>query len=138
MPDFKPGQIVELSDGRKATVRFAGTTNFQVGEWIGVELDEKTGKNDGSVQGERYFDCAQGYGMFVKPIMATIISQPPPPKAAAAARKPVRPGSYNPTSGRTSAGPDSSLNKRRSLNAPSPTPGPKPARPTSLTRVRFF
>ena len=134
MPDFKPGQTVQLNDGRKAIVRFAGQTNFQVGEWVGVELDEKTGKNDGSVQGERYFDCPMGYGMFVKPMMATIISQPPAAKAPV--RKPARPSSFNPAAGRTSTGGDASLAKRRSLNAPSPSPVPKPSRPSSIVRVR--
>lgn len=135
MPDFKTGQIVQLSDGRKATVRFAGQTSFQVGEWIGVELDDKTGKNDGSVQGVRYFDCPMGYGMFVKPMMATIISQPPSTKPAA--RKPARPSStFNPASLKTAPSGDVALAKRRSLNAPSPSPVPK-SRPTSLVRVRM-
>ncbi|KAM0427019.1 hypothetical protein ACHAPT_007917 [Fusarium lateritium] len=106
MPDFKPGQIVQLSDGRKGTVRFAGPTHFQVGEWVGIELEEKTGKNDGSVQGERYFDCPMGYGMFVKPMMATIIAQAPAPRPA---RKPSRPSSFNPAAGRTSTAGDAGL-----------------------------
>ncbi|KAJ4308918.1 hypothetical protein N0V84_011808 [Fusarium piperis] len=131
MPDFKPGQIVQLSDGRKGTVRFAGPTHFQVGEWVGVELEEKTGKNDGSVQGERYFDCPMGYGMFVKPMMATIIAQAPAPRPA---RKPSRPSSFNPAAGRTSSAGDAGLGRRKSLNAPSPSPVPRVARPTSLAR----
>ncbi|KAK2590119.1 hypothetical protein QQS21_012199 [Conoideocrella luteorostrata] len=130
MPDFKPGQTVQLSDGRKATVRFAGQTSFQVGEWIGVELEEKTGKNDGSVQGQRYFDCPVGYGMFVKPMMATIIAQPPITKLS---RKPARPSSFAPASVKTAPSGDVTLAKRRSLNAPSPSPVPK-TRPTSLVR----
>ncbi|KAM6477809.1 p150/dynactin-like protein [Trichoderma sp. SZMC 28011] len=139
MPDFKPGQTVLLNDGRKAIVRFAGPTHFQVGEWIGVELEEKTGKNDGSVQGERYFDCPMGYGMFVKPMMATIIAQPAAPKPAAAARKPAaRPSGFHPTVGRASlSGADASLNKRRpSINAPSPSPVPhhKPSQSSSNLR----
>ncbi|KKP07384.1 dynactin 1 [Trichoderma harzianum] len=140
MPDFKPGQTVLLNDGRKAIVRFAGPTHFQVGEWIGVELEEKTGKNDGSVQGERYFDCPMGYGMFVKPMMATIIAQPAAPKPAAAARKPAaRPSGFHPTVGRASiSGGDSNLNKRRpSINAPSPSPVPhhKPSQSSSNLRL---
>ncbi|KAJ4209321.1 hypothetical protein NW767_001228 [Fusarium falciforme] len=131
MPDFKPGQIVQLSDGRKGTVRFAGPTHFQVGEWVGVELEEKTGKNDGSVQGERYFDCPMGYGMFVKPMMATIIAQAPAPRPA---RKPSRPSSFNPAAGRTSSAGDAGLGRRKSLNAPSPSPVPRVARPTSIAR----
>jgi dynactin 1 len=133
MPDFKPGQIVKLSDGRKATVRFAGQTNFQVGEWIGVELEEKTGKNDGSVQGERYFDCPTGYGMFVKPMMATIIAQPPTAKPGVKKTRPS--SSFNPGATRASVGNDAALNKRRSLNAPSPSPVPRTAtRPASIGR----
>lgn len=134
MPDFKPGQTVQLSDGRKATVRFAGQTNFQVGEWIGVELDEKTGKNDGSVQGQRYFDCPMGYGMFVKPMMATIIAQPASSRPGV--KKATRPTSFAPSSNRGSVGSDTTLTKRRSLNAPSPSPVPK-TRPASITRVRL-
>lgn len=58
------GQIIQLGDGRRGTIRFAGPTLFAPGEWVGVELASATGKNDGSVQGERYFDCPMGHGMF--------------------------------------------------------------------------
>ena len=143
MPDYKPGQTVQLGDGRRGTVRFAGQTHFQVGEWIGVELDDKTGKNDGSVQGERYFDCPMGYGMFVKPMMVTILAQPPAakpaakPAAVAVARKPGRPSSFNLGATKsTPASEDGVLTKRRSLNAPSPSPAPKVSRPSSIVRVR--
>ncbi|QUC23913.1 uncharacterized protein UV8b_08154 [Ustilaginoidea virens] len=130
MPDFKPGQTVQLNDGRRGTVRFAGQASFQVGEWIGVELEEKTGKNDGSVQGVRYFDCPMGYGMFVKPMMATIIAQAPSTKPA---RKPARPNSFAPAAVKSAPSGDVALAKRRSLNAPSPSPVPK-VRRTSLVR----
>lgn len=134
MPDFKLGQTVQLNDGRKAIVRFVGTTSFSVGEWIGVELEDKTGKNDGSVKGERYFDCPPGYGMFVKPMAVTIVAQPVAPKPPV--RKPSRPTSFAPASGRTSSAGDSALNRRKSLNAPSPSPVPRVGRPSSVLRVR--
>ena len=66
-PSLSVGQKIELNDGRIAIVRFAGTTSFQTGEWVGIELEEATGKNDGFVKGERYFECQQGYGMFLRP-----------------------------------------------------------------------
>ncbi|KAJ5129777.1 uncharacterized protein N7515_005816 [Penicillium bovifimosum] len=72
------GSVIELPDGRRATVRFCGTTHFADGEWIGLELDDATGKNDGSVQGERYFDCEPGYGMFVRPTVVGKVVQVAP------------------------------------------------------------
>ena len=34
------------------------------GTFIGIELNKNVGKNDGSVNGIRYFDCKQNYGIF--------------------------------------------------------------------------
>jgi len=48
-------------------VRFNGTTHIDDGNWTGVELQRPMGINDGSVQGVRYFQCAQRHGIFVEP-----------------------------------------------------------------------
>jgi dynactin 1 len=135
------GQTVRLTDGRTAIVRFLGRTNFSTGEWVGLELEDNSGKNDGSVNGERYFECGGvGRGMFCRAKAVTVIAQPPAPKptaAAAAARKGSRPSSMF-TSGNARTGPtsDASLGKRMSLNAPSPSPVPRMSRPSSIARVR--
>ena len=34
--------------------------------WYGIELDERCGDTDGSVQGTRYFNCQSGYGQFIR------------------------------------------------------------------------
>ncbi|KAK1826324.1 dynactin subunit 1 [Podospora conica] len=137
MTDLAPGQRIVLSDGRHATVRYVGHAAFAPGEWVGIELDDSSGKNDGSVGGERYFDCPMGRGMFVRPAAATITAPAPPPapkSSTVAAKRVSRPGS-RPSSmlGRAAGPADSGLTKRMSLNAPSPTPGPK-SRPSSVIR----
>jgi dynactin 1 len=132
MTDLAPGQRVVLSDGRHATVRFVGHAAFAAGDWVGIELDEGSGKNDGSVQGDRYFDCPMGRGMFVRPAAVTITAPAPAPAPRPVAAKRVsRPSSIL---GRAAGPADSGLAKRMSLNAPSPTPGPK-SRPSSVIRV---
>jgi CAP-Gly domain len=60
------GAIVQVQLGR-GVVRFVGATSFQVGKWVGIELDEAQGKNDGSVQGIPYFTCEPNHGVFVRP-----------------------------------------------------------------------
>ncbi|XP_034840541.1 restin homolog isoform X2 [Maniola hyperantus] len=57
--------IVSSSRGSKAgTLRYVGVTEFAPGVWGGVELDDPLGKNDGSVDGKRYFECAPRFGLF--------------------------------------------------------------------------
>lgn len=58
---FKDGRI-----SRRGVVRFAGVTSFAEGWWLGVELPEATGKNDGSIQGVNYFHCKPQHGLFIR------------------------------------------------------------------------
>ncbi|KAJ1979239.1 hypothetical protein H4R34_002907 [Dimargaris verticillata] len=60
------GSRVEVQ-GEMGTIRFMGNTDFSAGKWVGIELDEPTGKNDGSVHGRPYFSCQPNYGKFVRP-----------------------------------------------------------------------
>lgn len=68
MPLLEIGQRVSVK-GELGVIRFLGSTKFAAGEWIGIELDTGSGKNDGSLQGVRYFLCQKqgNYGVFVRP-----------------------------------------------------------------------
>ncbi|GAA95210.1 hypothetical protein E5Q_01866, partial [Mixia osmundae IAM 14324] len=60
------GARVTLPAG-DGVVRYAGTTEFAAGRWVGVELDMATGKNNGSVAGKVYFETEENRGVFVRP-----------------------------------------------------------------------
>jgi dynactin complex subunit len=47
---------LSLCSGRVGVIEFVGLTKFAVGIWAGVVLDTPDGKNDGTVDGEFYFD----------------------------------------------------------------------------------
>lgn len=54
--------------GRRGTVKWIGVLepNDKVkgGYWVGIALDEPLGRNDGTYNGKRYFECMKQYGVF--------------------------------------------------------------------------
>ncbi|KAG0745346.1 hypothetical protein G6F57_005907 [Rhizopus arrhizus] len=82
--DDKIGQRVILPtlDNVTGTLRYLGPIDSKQGTWAGIELDDVTlGKNDGSVQGKKYFKCAPNSGIFIASNKITFISPPSPPVA---------------------------------------------------------
>ena len=136
--DFQLGQTVELQDGRTATVRFIGSAHFAGGDWVGVELDDASGKNDGAVQGERYFDCEPAHGMFVRPGVTKIINQPTPKPSGGTEERANGTATKSRPQSVISGGLtrqsilDPAARKRQSINAGSPTPGAKAGLPSRL------
>lgn len=71
--ELKAGARAQVQ-GKIGTIRFVGTTSFQTGKWVGIELDEAQGKNSGVVQGKRYFECRTNHGVFVRPSQVKVIT----------------------------------------------------------------
>lgn len=65
------GSRVRTEKGLCGTVRYAGSVGFSRGMWAGLDMDAPDGKNDGSLQGHRYFNCAPNHGLFVRALSLT-------------------------------------------------------------------
>lgn len=98
-PRFVPllGATSALSHRRcTGTIRFVGRVDFATGTWVGIDLAERKGRNDGSVAGERYFDCSAKHGLFLKNYSTSVR---PAPATAEAQRQRGR-QRYDETHGR--------------------------------------
>jgi tubulin-folding cofactor B len=59
-------------DSRRGEIKYIGEVKEipgGLGAWVGVQLDEPVGKNDGSINGNRYWgqESALKHGVFVRP-----------------------------------------------------------------------
>ena len=71
---FTVGQRVQIKDkGHVGVIAFIGMTEFASGKWIGINLDEKLGKNDGTVKEKKYFDCEPNHGIFVRQSQIVVV-----------------------------------------------------------------
>ena len=70
-------------------IRFIGETSFAAGYWVGLELSQGGGKNNGSVNDVQYFTCGDNRGLFVRPVQLEVVedSKTSPVKAAGNAEK---------------------------------------------------
>jgi len=68
---LKVGSRCLVGGERRGEVAFIGSVkeiqNGQGGIWVGVRLDEPMGKNNGTIEGTRYFQAGEKCGVFVKP-----------------------------------------------------------------------
>ncbi|CAO0794338.1 unnamed protein product [Mucor circinelloides] len=112
--DLSVGGRVLVNNELSGTIRYVGTTSFQTGKWVGVELDEPLGKNSGVVQGKRYFDCKNNHGVFTRPANVKVINEPSAPSTTR--RKSIVAPS---TERRKSIAPDAPSQPRRKSIIPS-------------------
>lgn len=80
--DFRIGERVWVAGLKPGIIAFIGEVQFGPGEWAGVVLDSPVGKNDGSVNGVRYFMCEPKRGIFSR---LTKLSRTPTPKLSSPA-----------------------------------------------------
>merc|ERR1719198_2733303 len=68
------GPLVEEADEDGVVTKVMGSNIYGQDSitFIGIQLDEPTGHNDGLHQGTRYFQCPPKYGLFAKPQNVTI------------------------------------------------------------------
>ncbi|XP_059403169.1 CAP-Gly domain-containing linker protein 2-like isoform X1 [Carassius carassius] len=65
--DFVVGEHVWVNGVKPGVIAYLGETQFSPGQWAGVVLNDLVGKNDGSVNGVRYFECQALQGIFTRP-----------------------------------------------------------------------
>ncbi|GFY58598.1 dynactin subunit 1 [Trichonephila inaurata madagascariensis] len=76
MADFKEGdRIIVLGKNTIGKIAFIGYTHFLDEKCFGVILDEPKGRNNGSVEGIRYFKCSRNHGIFVRSCQIQKMSQ---------------------------------------------------------------
>lgn len=68
------GDPVAVTSGAEGVVAFIGPVHYANGEFAGVIMKPGQGKNDGSIKGKRYFDCAPGCGLMVKLRDLTVVA----------------------------------------------------------------
>ncbi|XP_072460031.1 kinesin-like protein KIF13A isoform X3 [Notamacropus eugenii] len=96
-------------------VRYIGPVDFLAGTWVGVELNVQMGKHDGTVKGKEYFRCKPQHGIFVRP--GRLLKAPAPTKKCSNASRPQA---------------ASSLEKRKSVMGPVPSPSSSKAGEAAL------
>jgi dynactin complex subunit len=79
LSDIQIGMEVIMKDKQPVLhgiVQFIGQTSFASGVWVGIKLEVPLGKNNGVVQGVKYFQCLPLHGLFVRPQQLMIVVPP--------------------------------------------------------------
>ena len=66
---LKINDLVSFNE-QQGYVKYIGAVHFRPGVWVGIELTNSTGKNDGEIEANgskrRYFKCKPNHGLFAK------------------------------------------------------------------------
>ncbi|KAF8454601.1 dynein associated protein-domain-containing protein [Terfezia claveryi] len=131
--DFQIGDRVDVN-GQLAIVRYIGPADFAPGEWVGVELDIPDGKNNGSVQGVKYFECADKYGKFYRSNVPRLVERAPQQAQRPQARQSLsRIASIGQMKGATKMSPSSTSQPPSRTGTPTSTAGSSTRPPASVS-----
>eukprot|EP01049_Picozoa_sp_SAG25_P002188 SAG25_NODE_112_length_14924_cov_13.606476_4_plen_577_part_00 len=61
-----PGAQIRLDGKHNGHCRYKGVIDGRRGLWLGLEMDDTVGDNDGSIDGKSYFETHDGQGLFVR------------------------------------------------------------------------
>ncbi|RPB00858.1 hypothetical protein L873DRAFT_1827510 [Choiromyces venosus 120613-1] len=140
--DVEVGDAVNTPNGMHGTVKFIGNVKGKAGIFVGVELDPDMsgrGKNDGAVDGVRYFTTAQlNSGIFVPLARATkrhsaSSSNPPPTPTLLSLPSPTGPSQLTPPTPSRNR-PESPAHRFANGIGKAPTTRPSLPRPESPMR----
>lgn len=127
---LRVGSRVEvIGKGHRGTVAYVGATMFASGKWVGVILDDARGKNDGTVQGKRYFTCDDNRGIFVRQSQIQVVedsgdtTSPDTPQEPTASKVPKREMTETPKMSKLPGRNASSTVGTASSATPSPSAG---------------
>ncbi|XP_015787138.1 CAP-Gly domain-containing linker protein 1-like [Tetranychus urticae] len=97
--DLTVGDCIYVNGTKSGIIKFLGSTSFAPGKWAGVELADASGKNDGSVNGVKYFTCEPKHGLFVRSQCLTLepITPPEKPSSTVTSPSPISDGFKSPT-----------------------------------------
>ena len=72
---FEVGDRILVDGLKEGIIGFLGETQFSKGIWAGVILDSPEGKNNGTLNDVKYFECEPNYGLFTRPHKLKLISK---------------------------------------------------------------
>ncbi|ETN97515.1 hypothetical protein RFI_40012 [Reticulomyxa filosa] len=81
--NLEVNDIVTISQDRIGVVRYIGEAHFFWGTVVGLELQKNSkGKNNGHIDGIKYFECKPSKGLFIKPMAIAKAEKPKQKKPA--------------------------------------------------------
>ena len=60
------GKRCVVNGSQLGTILFVGEVHYAKGEFVGIELEDGGGKNNGTIKGTAYFSCPKGAGIMAR------------------------------------------------------------------------